>query len=42
MGGWDSQGLSFCIGIMGTVFSFVGGDGPIHVRLASLWPAAHC
>ena len=31
MGGWDSQGLSFCIGIMGSVFSFVGGDGPIHV-----------
>ena len=31
MGGWDSQGLSFCIGIMGSVFAFVGGDGPIHV-----------
>jgi choline transport protein len=32
MGGWDSQGLSFCIGIMGSVFAFVGGDGPIHVN----------
>ncbi|KAJ4988312.1 hypothetical protein SVAN01_06247 [Stagonosporopsis vannaccii] len=31
MGGWDSQGLSFCIGIMGSVFAFVGGDGPIHL-----------
>ncbi|RMZ66778.1 amino acid polyamine transporter I [Pyrenophora seminiperda CCB06] len=30
-GGWDSQGLSFCIGIMGSVFAFVGGDGPIHL-----------
>jgi amino acid transporter len=33
MGGWDSQGLSFCIGIMGSVFAFVGGDGPIHVSV---------
>jgi amino acid transporter len=32
LGGWDSQGLSFCIGIMGSVFAFVGGDGPIHVH----------
>jgi choline transport protein len=24
LGGWDSQGLSFCIGIMGSVFAFVG------------------
>jgi L-asparagine transporter-like permease len=32
-GGWDSQGLSFCIGIMGTVYAFVGGDGVIHVRI---------
>ncbi|KAJ4407878.1 hypothetical protein N0V91_003543 [Didymella pomorum] len=31
MGGWDSQGLSFCVGIMGSVFAFVGGDGPIHL-----------
>ena len=31
LGGWDSKGLSFCIGIMGSVFAFVGGDGPIHV-----------
>ncbi|KAF2869233.1 amino acid/polyamine transporter I [Massariosphaeria phaeospora] len=31
LGEWKSQGLSFCIGIMGTVFAFVGGDGPIHM-----------
>ena len=24
LGGWSSQGLSFCIGIMGSVFAFVG------------------
>lgn len=30
-GGWDTQGLSFCIGMMGTVYAFVGGDGAIHV-----------
>lgn len=30
-GGWPTQGLSFCIGIMGTVFSFLGGDGAVHV-----------
>ncbi|KAK3213471.1 hypothetical protein GRF29_28g17160 [Pseudopithomyces chartarum] len=31
LGGWQSQGLSFCIGIMGSVFAFVGGDGAIHM-----------
>ncbi|KAF2133080.1 amino acid transporter [Dothidotthia symphoricarpi CBS 119687] len=31
MGGWDTQGLSFCIGIMGSVFAFVGGDGAVHL-----------
>jgi choline transport protein len=24
LGGWDSQGISFCVGIMGSVFAFVG------------------
>jgi len=38
MGGWDSQGLSFCVGIMGSVFAFVGGDGPIHVSSTTLHP----
>ncbi|KAH9871024.1 hypothetical protein J1614_006598 [Plenodomus biglobosus] len=31
LGGWSSQGLSFCIGLMGSVFAFAGGDGPIHL-----------
>lgn len=31
-GGWQTQGLSFCIGILGNVFAFLGGDGAIHVR----------
>ncbi|KAF1976792.1 amino acid transporter [Bimuria novae-zelandiae CBS 107.79] len=31
LGGWSSQGLSFCIGTMGTVFGFVGGDAAIHL-----------
>lgn len=35
LGGWKTQGLSFCIGLMGNVFAFVGGDGPIHVSQAA-------
>jgi hypothetical protein len=35
LGGWQTQGLSFCIGIMGSVFAFVGGDGPIHVSITT-------
>ncbi|KAK7985219.1 hypothetical protein PG996_005540 [Apiospora saccharicola] len=31
LGGWETQGLSFCIGIMGNVFAFVGGDAAIHL-----------
>lgn len=31
VGGWQTQGLSFCIGLMGNVFAFVGGDAAIHV-----------
>ncbi|ROV97877.1 hypothetical protein VSDG_04886 [Cytospora chrysosperma] len=30
-GGWPTQGLSFCIGIQGSVFAFLGGDGAIHM-----------
>lgn len=30
-GGWSSQGLSFFVGLTGTVFSFLGADGVIHV-----------
>ncbi|KAI1337249.1 amino acid/polyamine transporter I [Xylariaceae sp. FL0016] len=31
LGEWPTQGLSFCIGILGNVFAFVGGDGAIHM-----------
>lgn len=30
-GDWQTQGLSFCIGILGNVFAFLGADGAIHV-----------
>ncbi|KAI1173356.1 putative GABA permease [Nemania sp. FL0916] len=31
LGEWQTQGLSFCVGILGNVFAFVGGDGAIHM-----------
>ncbi|KAI1844989.1 hypothetical protein JX265_008426 [Neoarthrinium moseri] len=31
LGEWPTQGLSLCIGILGNVFAFVGGDGAIHM-----------
>ncbi|KAI1325439.1 putative GABA permease [Xylariaceae sp. FL0255] len=31
LGGWETQGLSFSIGILGNVFSFLGADGAIHM-----------
>jgi len=31
LGGWQTQGLSLSIGITGSVFAFLGGDGAIHV-----------
>ncbi|KAI0393304.1 putative GABA permease [Xylariaceae sp. FL0594] len=31
LGGWQTQGLSTSIGIMGVVFAFLGGDGAIHL-----------
>lgn len=30
-GNWPTQGLSFMIGIVGTVFAFAGADGAIHM-----------
>ncbi|KAI0151792.1 amino acid transporter [Xylariaceae sp. FL1272] len=30
-GGWQTQGLSLSIGISGTVFALLGGDGAIHM-----------
>ncbi|KAI1120828.1 putative GABA permease [Nemania abortiva] len=31
LGGWQTQGLSFSIGLLGNVFSFIGADGAIHM-----------
>ncbi|KAI0531703.1 amino acid transporter-like protein [Xylaria digitata] len=31
LGDWQTQGLSFSIGIMGNVFAFLGADGAIHM-----------
>ncbi|KAH8892815.1 putative GABA permease [Thozetella sp. PMI_491] len=31
LGNWQTQGLSFCIGITGNIFAFLGGDGAIHM-----------
>ncbi|PSN60880.1 putative GABA permease [Corynespora cassiicola Philippines] len=40
LGEWKTQGLSFCVGILGNIFAFLGGDGAIHmseeIRNASL------
>ncbi|POS72289.1 hypothetical protein DHEL01_v209319 [Diaporthe helianthi] len=31
LGDWQTQGLSFCVGILGNVFAFLGADGAIHM-----------
>ncbi|KAI8630809.1 putative GABA permease [Xylariaceae sp. FL1651] len=31
LGLWQTQGLSFSIGVLGNVFAFLGGDGAIHM-----------
>ena len=30
-GGWSTQSLSFFVGIVGTVFAFLGADGAVHI-----------
>ncbi|TVY55628.1 Choline transport protein, partial [Lachnellula suecica] len=30
-GGWSSQGLSFCVGFLGNVATFVGADASVHM-----------
>lgn len=30
-GGWSSQGLSYCVGFMGNVATFVGADASVHL-----------
>jgi amino acid transporter len=34
LGDWQTQGLSFCVGLLGNVFAFLGADGAIHVSTA--------
>lgn len=36
LGEWQTQELSFCIGILGNVFAFLGADGAIHVSSIQL------
>lgn len=31
LGNWQTQGLSFCIGMLGNVFAFLGGDAAVHL-----------
>lgn len=38
MGDWHTQGLSFCIGTIGTVFAFAGADAAIHVCTSGILP----
>lgn len=35
-GGWETQGVSFFVGLIGTVFAFAGGDAAVHVRHLAL------
>jgi len=30
-GGWSTQGLSYCVGFLGNVATFVGADAPVHM-----------
>lgn len=32
-GGWETQGVSFFVGLIGVVFAFAGGDAAVHVSL---------
>lgn len=37
-GGWPTQGISFCLGIISTVFIFLGADSVFHVRTTTRLP----
>lgn len=34
-GGWDTQGLSFMVGLVGAAYAFSGADSAAHVRTSS-------
>ncbi|KAH6886871.1 amino acid/polyamine transporter I [Thelonectria olida] len=38
-GGWQSQGLSFMVGMMGNVFAFVGTDAAFHMSEETINPS---
>jgi hypothetical protein len=33
-GAWETQGVSFFVGLIGVVFAFAGGDAAVHVRFS--------
>lgn len=41
LGGWETQTLSFLIGLNGNAVAFVGTDGAIHVRCIVLSEVPH-
>lgn len=36
LGGWPTQGVSFMVGILGSVYAFIGADAAVHVRIPSI------
>lgn len=42
MGEWQTQGLSFFVGLVGCVFAFAGGDAAVHVCLPFFPPSWWC
>lgn len=36
-GGWPTQGLSYCVGFLGNVATFVGADASVHMAEESTW-----
>ncbi|KAF2140425.1 uncharacterized protein K452DRAFT_55698 [Aplosporella prunicola CBS 121167] len=40
-GGWPTQGLSFCVGMMGCVYSFAGADAAVHMSEEIVKPATN-
>jgi hypothetical protein len=36
-GGWPTQGLSYCVGFLGNVATFVGADASVHMAEESMY-----
>lgn len=41
-GGWPTQGLSYCVGFLGNVATFVGADASVHMAEESECSSFHC